>query len=287
MASDLIRTRRAFAVASVLTLLAVVMGSVVCATESGAACPTWPGCYPDRITPEVELNPLVEFTHRVVAILSAPSVLYAALRARRLPTSERFVRMAPWLALAGALAAGVFGMLTVLVGIPLWAGMLDMFCALAAMVLMTWAWRAVAALSGGRAWRIGGSRPAQLAVAALGVLVVVHLLGLVVAGSGSYTRCISWPVCQVVESDGYDAVQVLRIGLAGLALALAIVAGVLAIRDTSRRAVSLALLIALAAEVGLTLVLRSTHLTNALGAATSASAVLILWLLAVLSVDQD
>ena len=56
-----------FRLAALFTVLAVAMGAVVCATGSGASCPTWPGCRPDNITPQWELSPVIEFTHRVTS----------------------------------------------------------------------------------------------------------------------------------------------------------------------------------------------------------------------------
>jgi len=41
-----------FRLAALFTFLAVAMGAVVCATGSGAACPTWPGCRPGQIAPQ-------------------------------------------------------------------------------------------------------------------------------------------------------------------------------------------------------------------------------------------
>jgi heme a synthase len=109
-----------FTAAAVLTFASVVMGAVVCATQSGASCPNWPGCYDNGFLPtpgaELQTNPLIEFTHRVVAGVTGPVVLVAALMGRRL-TDPRPRRLA-WLGLAGTLLAGLFGMLIVKVGIP-------------------------------------------------------------------------------------------------------------------------------------------------------------------------
>ncbi len=44
-------TLTVFRLAALFTALAVAMGSVVCATGSGAACATWPGCQPGQIAP--------------------------------------------------------------------------------------------------------------------------------------------------------------------------------------------------------------------------------------------
>lgn len=125
-----------FRLAALFTFLAVAMGAVVCATGSGAACPTWPGCRPYQITPQWQLSPLIEFTHRVVAISAGPLVLAAAVMSRRLPGPNRWLRILPLVALGGAIAAGAFGRLVVLSGLPTWLGAVDLFCALTAMTAM-------------------------------------------------------------------------------------------------------------------------------------------------------
>ena len=98
-----------FRLAALFAFLAVAMGAVVCATGSGASCPTWPGCRPQEIAPQWQLSPLIEFTHRVVAMSAGPLVLAAAVMSRRLHGPNRWVRILPLVALGGALAAGAFG----------------------------------------------------------------------------------------------------------------------------------------------------------------------------------
>ena len=53
-------TLTVFRLAALFTFLAVAMGAVVCATKSGASCPTWPGCRPDRLAPQWRLSPVIE-----------------------------------------------------------------------------------------------------------------------------------------------------------------------------------------------------------------------------------
>ena len=99
MPSPLPATVRLFRIATVFTVLAVAMGSVVCATDSGFECSTWPGCYPDRFAPGSDdvtawlyRNPIIEFVHRTSAIVCGPLVL-------RLGFAASIRREARWRAL--------------------------------------------------------------------------------------------------------------------------------------------------------------------------------------------
>ncbi len=75
---------RAFRLASSLglatTLLAfalIVLGSVVRTTGSGLACPDWPLCQ-GRLVPPWQFNVMVEWSHRMVALLVSLSILSLA-----------------------------------------------------------------------------------------------------------------------------------------------------------------------------------------------------------------
>lgn len=237
--------RTLFPLAAVFTFLSVLMGAVVCATESGFDCPSWPGCYPDRITPIGDINPWIEFTHRAVAVLTGPILLAAAVLGQRSPAVPRWVKRTQWLALAGAAAAAVFGMLIVLRGIPLWLGVVDMAAALTALVATGVAARALAA----RTWRRGTlTVPAWGAV---GTLLAFHLSGIVVAGPASLTRCLSWPVWTLVELDGASGPQFARLLLAGVAAFLLAVTGSRALRQPGLRGWGIAVLVLLAAVLAL------------------------------------
>lgn len=102
--------------------------------------------------------------------------------------------------MAGALAAGVFGRAVVLGGIPTWAGAVDLVCALTAMAAMTTA--TVALERSHPRVRLMLTPTASAAWAGVGLLVAMHALSVFTAGPGSYTRCLSWPVWQLVAQDG-------------------------------------------------------------------------------------
>jgi cytochrome c oxidase assembly protein subunit 15 len=54
----------------VLTFTLIVIGSVVRTTGSGLACPDWPLCQ-GRILPPLQFNVLIEWSHRLVALLTS------------------------------------------------------------------------------------------------------------------------------------------------------------------------------------------------------------------------
>ncbi|WP_052462646.1 COX15/CtaA family protein [Nigerium massiliense] len=255
-------SRRLFQTAALFTGLAVVMGSVVCATDSGFECSTWPGCYPDRLAPSqndvialLYRNPIIEFVHRFSAIMSGPLVLVAALVAMRLRSAGNLVKLLPWVAVAGAIAAGAFGRATVLGGIPTWAAAIDLFCALAAMGAMAVA--TVALERDPARWR--PNRAGRLAWLSVALLVPMHLLGVLVAGSGSYTRCMSWPVWELVAADHSPAGQVVRMVLAVGALGAIAGSAAAARRDASLRGNAVASVVLLVAVLALGLVIMTTQ----------------------------
>ncbi|GAA1394914.1 hypothetical protein [Luteococcus peritonei] len=210
-------TRTVYRLAAAAATLTVAMGAINSATGSGFACPTWPGCYPGRFGPETEVHALIEFSHRVVAALTTPLLLVAALMGRRLPRQMRLARRLPWLAILGALSAAVLGMITVFnLGLPKPVAMFDLFSAMTCMSAMT-----VATLSlehGNDEWR--WSPLARLGGWATGGIVLVHLLGVAVAGKGSFTSVMGWPLWRLTEHDGALALQWLRMAVAVATIAL-------------------------------------------------------------------
>jgi cytochrome c oxidase assembly protein subunit 15 len=275
-----------FRLAALFTFLAVAMGAVVCATGSGASCPTWPGCRPDEIAPQWALSPVIEFTHRVVAMSAGPLVLAAAVMSRRLPGSHRWVRILPLVALAGALAAGAFGRLAVLSSLPTWLGAVDLFCALSAMTAMGVATVMVRALAANSSSRPAAQqhpvRVMRLAAASAAVVIAIHVSGIFAAGPHSYTRCLGWPIWATVNGDLHPWLQDLRLGLAGLGAALVVATAVAAARDRRLRWWGVAIAALLAAEMVLGLVIRTRELNTGVAAAYSVLAVALLYCLGLL-----
>src|ERR671924_410012 len=80
--------QRLAAATVVTTFVLVTLGVVVRATNSGVACPTWPGCFEGQFLPRPDqgLQVWIEWTHRTVAALIGVEILglaFLALRSHR------------------------------------------------------------------------------------------------------------------------------------------------------------------------------------------------------------
>ena len=111
--------------ASIMTCLLITMGGIVCATESGASCPDWPGCY-GRIVPPLQYQPIIEYTHRFIAALTSPLIIAAAAVSWRKARSVRWISRPPAVAIVFLIAVIVFGAFAVLTGLPPAVAVLDL-----------------------------------------------------------------------------------------------------------------------------------------------------------------
>ena len=291
-------TLTVFRLASLFTFLAVAMGAVVCATGSGASCPTWPGCRPDTIAPQWELSPVIEFTHRVGAIGAGPFVLAAAVLSLRLHRPVRWVRVMPWVALVGAVAAGVFGRMVVVGHLPTALGAVDLFSALTAMTVIGTSTIVLGRVpvrpdtdaagpdDGGpsphRLRPTAGEPAVPLAAASVVAVVALHVTGIFAAGTGSYTRCLGWPLWRTIGSDLHPWLQYTRLGLAGVAAALVVATAAVAVRSDRLRGWGVAVAALFAGELALGLVIRSGGLDQGVAAGYSVLAAALLWCLGLL-----
>src|SRR5690606_28398633 len=100
-----------------MTSLLVTLGGTVCATESGTGCPDWPGCY-GRILPPPQINAVIEYTHRLVAALTSPLIIAAAVVRWRRTRAVRWVSRPLAFSLVFLVAVIIFGAFAVLTGLP-------------------------------------------------------------------------------------------------------------------------------------------------------------------------
>ena len=277
--------------AAVLIYITVTLGGVVAATDSSSACPAWPICYADQVGPALQAgwleNPVIEFVHRAISFAGLVLLGLSGWLGRRSPDLR--VRVFPWIALVCGIGSAVFGMMLILFTLPLGLGLLDLGLALVAMVLITVTDRAL------RRHDPDAAQPAlrRLTTLTLGLLIVMHLLGSVVAGTlpdgnPSFTRALSWPLWHLVELDRFPALQVLRMVLAAAAVLLIALIVAHGVRRPATRVPTLVAGAALAVELILGVVISTAGLaptqTNGIDATIavtySAAAVTLMWALA-------
>jgi heme A synthase len=192
----------------------MVIGSIVRSTGSGLSCPDWPLCG-GRLVPPFEPHVLIEWLHRLVALLV--SVMLAATAAAVLARHETRSRLGGLVALALALLGTqvVLGALTVwkllspaVVGSHLGVA-LFLFSTLLTLTVTARAAAAGTPRVASPLARSGGG-PGAPAMGALTLAAFVQcLLGGMVSATGAGAACRDWPFCDGVL---FPALQ----GLAGI-----------------------------------------------------------------------
>jgi cytochrome c oxidase assembly protein subunit 15 len=181
---------------SLLTFALIVIGSVVRTTGSGLACPDWPLCQ-GRLIPPFQFNVMIEWTHRLVALLVSLSL--AGLAGLTFARSELRRRLGGLVALALCLLAlqVLLGALTVwkLLDPSVVSGHLGVALLIFATLLAyTRTARLAAAEGGGPA----PERPARLLPVFAAVTALTYLqalLGGMVSTHHAALACPDWPTC--------------------------------------------------------------------------------------------
>ena len=273
--------RLAFLIVTSLALAAAVaqisLGGIVRITDSGLGCPDWPLCH-GKLFPPMELHTLIEYSHRLSAVLLGTLVLASAIMAWRSYRADSRVTGSTTLALALVGVAAVLGGITVRTELDSWAvlvhlGLAEMVAACVVVALVS-SWRG----EGPRADLQGGdARSEGMDLLVLGT--VAGTFGLILSGSymvgqGYGSSCSTWPLCRgsvLPEGDPYLVHMAHRI-VAGIVGLMVLAMGVWAwVRGFGRRVrwASLAAVALLALQVaigaatvwsGFPMALRAVHL---------------------------
>lgn len=224
----------------VLTYLHLVFGGVVRITGSGMGCGDhWPKCNGSWIPPFDNMLVMVEWTHRLLALLVILSIAWLTLAAWRQPNDAatergRGVLRPAVLALILVIAVALLGMVTVKLGNTTLATVAHWTLAMALLAVLIAATVRAGGLGGASALAQGGSARAVRSIAAGAALafVVVVIGGLVAKYPGANVACPSFPHCGNTPSNvspGASHIQLAHRLLAYLlffhALAIALAVG--------------------------------------------------------------
>ncbi|HSG00886.1 MAG TPA: COX15/CtaA family protein, partial [Vicinamibacterales bacterium] len=183
--------RKILTAATAMTTLLIILGGVVCVTESARGCPDWPRCY-GQLLPPMRVDAVIEYSHRLVAALTTPLILVAAILGLRSSSAVRWARWPPVIAIPLLIAVAVFGAFAVLRGLSPWAAAIDVGSALLVLALLVAA--SVAATRSAQPgfrdrWSLDHAGARWAAAAAAGLFLVL-VSGVLVAAPESSVRCL-------------------------------------------------------------------------------------------------
>jgi heme A synthase len=233
---------RAFSVTVIWTLLLLLLGSVVHATESSLACPDWPTCF-GTMTPEMTGGVFWEHLHRLVAGGLLLMFGLATWLARREAVDSPWVFKVALAGLGLLLIQSLFGGLTVLYRLPdlvstTHLGLAFVFLALATVL-------ASSTRQGPRGVMSEAHRLRVRALASLsaGLVLVQSVVGALVRHMDAGMACPDVPLClgQVVPPlvnapiTAHFLHRVLAMGVATVVIGLAVWARRSGVGDPARR----------------------------------------------------
>jgi heme A synthase len=201
--------RRLCLVTVFVVFVLIIIGGTVRATGSGLGCPDWPHCHGSFI-PRTDKHTLIEYSHRLTASIAGLLIFSIAAWAWRSyrhvpailwPATLAFVLMLAQAGLGGAVVLNELPPEIVAVHLAMALTLLSLLILLSTTVISME--RPLPKLSVSRGF-------ARTALAALGVTLVLMLVGSYVSGAGYGLACNGWPLCngQVVPTAHSTSVEV-------------------------------------------------------------------------------
>ena len=194
--------RRLSAIAVVVTYVQLALGGIVRISGSGMGCGEhWPKCNGSWIPPFTNPTVMIEWTHRLMAllvILSVGALVVIGRREARSGDGNRIrVRNSATLALGLVIAVALLGMVTVKLGNTALATVAHWTLAMTLLGVLVAAAVRSGALGGDAARAQGGTPRAMrsLSAGAAMAFVVVVLGGLVAKTAGAAAACPGFPLC--------------------------------------------------------------------------------------------
>jgi cytochrome c oxidase assembly protein subunit 15 len=182
--------------AIISTTLLIAMGGILCVTQSIRSCPDWPGCF-GKILPPMEVSPILEMTHRLVAGISGLLILAAAIAGVIRSRSLRWIMIPPILTCLLVVEVSYLGAQVVLRGIsPGWAAV-DLGSALLipALLIASAVFANIYNSNPSQSAKLTFRSPfSRLVLITTFIIYGVLVSGVLVAGKNTITSCLCWPV---------------------------------------------------------------------------------------------
>src|SRR5215213_3592059 len=206
-----------FALATILSTLALIsIGSLARLHVAGAGCGNdWPLCN-GRWLPPLAWEPLVEYTHRLVAVAVIAFAATTALTAFKTPGVSQKGRLFAAAGLGAILFQSVIGGFAARWGAPAGIAILHLVSAMLFLGFALLTLAAVAATRGEPRWlaelgRASGTsvdRPfAIVAASGAAIALILLIFGASTSASGAFA-CATWPLC----AGGADSQAVIHLG---------------------------------------------------------------------------
>ena len=201
--------RRVARVATLLTLVVVVVGAWVRLTDAGLGCPDWPGCYghvhPAQVAGKVDAinaaNPdrpfdyqkaLNEMVHRYIATTLGLLIIILAVMSVRNRRDPAQPRVLPWVLLATVILQGLLGMWTVTLLLKPLIVTLHLLGGLTTLSLLWW----LSLTPERRDLKAAERRVRRLAVVGMVFVVLQVALGGWTSTNYAAAACPDFPTCQ-------------------------------------------------------------------------------------------